>query len=295
MSSEVAKPAVFRPRYKSLASQTPTRIEKVKSCGIIVVRRNIYKHNRYEIVLIRRRVSYEFNNFVLGNYNIDDVKEITGMMNRMTVTEKLLIMSQNFQAIWYHLFLCNPAQDTDIRDHFPPLRRWTECSCYSLGYYRRSESKYVDFMNRPGYIDIVADAKSCDTIWEIPKGRVKSKNERNLTCAIREMKEETGLTEDQYDLMVHGQNPEPPSIALTYVADDGVKYNNIYFIAMMSYDQSCESPRIKNICQVMEIDSIKWVAESELEVLVGDNRQTFYRLSSLFAKTLQYLKSQKFK
>lgn len=263
----------------------------------MIVRRNILKNNRYEIILVRRRISYDFDNFVLGHYDIDDTRAVTSMMNRMTLNEKLLIMSNNFEALWYHLFLCNPQTGMDLRDQFPPLRRWEECSCYTHDYYRQSEKKYREFMSRQDLLDIVTEARSCDPIWEIPKGRTKSKNERNLTCAIREVKEETGLTQEHYDLVMQGQTPELPSITISYIADDGIRYNNIFFIAMMSYEQSGRNanlgPLVKNICQVMEIDQIKWVADSELETLVGDNRQNLYRLTNIFSKTIQQLKQLK--
>ena len=70
-----------------------------KSYGIALIRYNKLKKN-YEFLMIKKRNSYAFVDFVLGRYNINNKKYIISLFNNMTYEEKLIIISLNFEMIW---------------------------------------------------------------------------------------------------------------------------------------------------------------------------------------------------
>ena len=60
-----------------------------KSYGLMCFRYT----NKFEVLLVQRRISYGFYDFVIGKYNIQDMKKLTHLFNNMTNDEKITILS----------------------------------------------------------------------------------------------------------------------------------------------------------------------------------------------------------
>ncbi len=58
-----------------------------------------------EVLMCRKRVTYEFAEFVYGRYYIDDVDKLNKLLNSMTCYEKILLKTKDFDKIWWHLTL----------------------------------------------------------------------------------------------------------------------------------------------------------------------------------------------
>ena len=80
--------------------------EIVTSYGIALVRKNI--NNIYEILFIKKRLSYAFIAFIKGIYNRNNDNDILRLLNNMTLDEKFCIMSLNFNIMWYKCALSLP-------------------------------------------------------------------------------------------------------------------------------------------------------------------------------------------
>jgi 8-oxo-dGTP pyrophosphatase MutT (NUDIX family) len=179
--------------------------------------------------------------------------------NKMTVDEKMTILSLNFDQIWGRIFLDKRFQQ-----------------------YYAARSKFDSLISDGGIKlkRMIEESTNGRELWEIPKGRKNTNSETNLECALRELYEETRV---RYDQPVEGVvaasittptetitvEPRPfklyPNITFTesYV-DCGVIYTTVYYLAIatapiktaikVSYgDQSCE---IKDV-QWMDLDKIK--------------------------------------
>jgi hypothetical protein len=58
-----------------------------------------------QCLFICKRYTYAYNSFVHGNYRIEDLPEL---FSKMTIDEKLDILSFNFDQIWYRVWLGTP-------------------------------------------------------------------------------------------------------------------------------------------------------------------------------------------
>ena len=88
----------------------------ITSYGIALVKKNklINNVNQYEILMIKKRLTYAYIAFVKGVYNKNNENELLRMFNNMTVDEKFCIMSLNFNIMWYKSTLSIPYQNKFI-------------------------------------------------------------------------------------------------------------------------------------------------------------------------------------
>jgi len=225
-----------------LVYMSPTTVKK--SVGMI-----LFDKSGKNVMLIQKRNSYAFMDFVLGRYKNSNRRMLLNKFNNMTVQEKLVIKSLNFDLIWFHLFL--------NLDKTPM--------------YYRCLSKFTNtfLCNNNKYLKSILNnsAKSVDLIWEPPKGRIGQK-ESNLSCAIRELKEETGISMNSYNLII-GQKVKK------CIIKEGIKYIIYYYVAKCREDVRA-TYNINNIHQSIEISNAKWVPVRDLPVysMINDIRQS---------------------
>lgn len=226
-----------------------------KSVGIACCRRN---NNRMEILLVRKRCTYEYSSFVLGRYNRKDTSILTKMFNNMTFEEKLTILSFNFDQMWYRLFL-----DTSEK----------------LEFYRKAKIKFDILMVHCGtkqLTGLINCSTNNVTGWEIPKGRFEQ-NEFELDCAIREFEEETGIAKKNYRFI--------PDFKRTYsFYADRVNYVYVYYMALLC--KPCNiKVKITNFEQICEISDIKWMTKEKIIDLEDKRLEKLARPMLNFAKS----------
>ncbi len=84
---------------------------KVKqSYGVAICRQ---MNGNAQVLLCRRRTTYEYGEFVLGKYDVNDLDKIKLLINCMTTSEKLDLLSWNFAQIWYRLMLEYPETENN--------------------------------------------------------------------------------------------------------------------------------------------------------------------------------------
>jgi len=194
--------------------------------------------NEYKMLMVRRRNTYEFIEFVFGKYPADDNRLIR-MFSKMTIDEKLDIMSHNFNQMWWRIFLDEPRK---------PM-------------YFTSKSKFeTTFLCDDGArLDRLLRAAGYSTrIWEIPKGHGK-KGESEIDIAVREFTEETRLPSNFYHIY--------PEATRSYsFIDSNITYVNKYFIAASPREFNLKID-MKNHDQIHEICEIKWMTIEEIKIL----------------------------
>jgi 8-oxo-dGTP pyrophosphatase MutT (NUDIX family) len=228
------------------------KIKQKYSWGIACVRKNPTT-NIKEILLIQKRYTYAFHEFVHGKYIQSNLKsnkylndQLIKLFNNMTVNEKIDILSCNFDQMWYRVWLDSP------KPHI---------------YYQAKNKFETTFLFDKGekLKKIIGKTNNVQLIWEIPKGRRKNKFESNLQCAIREFNEETNIDKKNYKIL--------PNLSKIYShIDDNIQYINHYFIA--NYDESNISKHNKSAIvdiskkeQIGEICNIKWVSLNSLRII----------------------------
>ncbi len=206
---------------------------------------NIHKFNEYnnsiEFLLVNRRHSLNYIDFIRGKYNINDIDKINNMCSLMSIDEINMIKNNNFNTLWCNLWLKNAYKKKYLEEmnlskiKFNHLRE--------LGILNNINSNYLS------------------TEWEIPKGKKKS-NETNLQCAMREFQEETSLSNKEYELL---SCLDP--IHDIFIGTNNIEYKHIFYTTL--YDNNIDIINYKN----NEIEEIKWCKWSDLNDMIRPYNQ----------------------
>jgi 8-oxo-dGTP pyrophosphatase MutT (NUDIX family) len=101
-------------RQNNQNNQKMRKIKEKVSYGIILCKqKNLCNKNKLEILLIRKRYTYHFSEFVMGRYDDHDDKEIRYLFNNMTAQEKIDIIKSNYNLLWYRLWVTFPINSDD--------------------------------------------------------------------------------------------------------------------------------------------------------------------------------------
>lgn len=211
--------------------------------------------------------------FVLGYYSKYDDSHIRVLLNGMTHSEKIDILSLNYEQLWYRVMLDVPkymdinadrVSKSDINAFIKKKKRFEYLFMCDNGYKLRS---LINHTNNNGLL------------WEIPKGR-KYKNELTLDCAIREFKEETGLKSSHYTVLC-GIKP----IVESYISMK-TTYINKYFISSTTLQTSTHI-KFSNTNQITEIEDMRWMNTDDVRRI-----DTTDRLYKLVARIIKIYKKQ---
>ena len=186
--------------------------EPKTSFGII-----LYKiiNRKLNILLIKRRNTLGFVQFIRGQYSLNKPEYIQKLFNVMTNKEIKLIKTSSFKFLWNHLW----------KDDTPDVVPTTYDYITSL---RKFNSLIEGTLIKDRYINLtkfISDRVTnyIDQEWGFPKGR-KNKKETNIETALREFTEETGIDSSKIKIL-------NKKFIENYISYDDVEYKNIYFLA----------------------------------------------------------------
>jgi 8-oxo-dGTP pyrophosphatase MutT (NUDIX family) len=220
-------------------------------------------HRDLKFLLVCRKDTLGYIEFIRGNYNIDDHKYIEELISYMTIKEKtrLLQNETTFDFLWIKLWSLD-HQNVDNQ------RIENE--------YFRAKTKFENFKKKYNLKQLIQSSSTDWTTpeWGFPKGRRES-NESDLKCACREFEEECGLKEDDYQIL------DIKPVYETFRGCNGVLYRHIYYIAQILTDNINLSK--KHLHQVSEISAIQWVNYQQSMDLIRDyNKEKKKSLKYLF-------------
>ena len=211
------------------------------SSGIIAFKKY---ENEYKYLMICRKDSLGFVDFMRGKYNINNKNHILSLINEMTVNEKKMILNNDFDTLWKYL--------------------WGD---YVGNQYKNEEKSSRDKFNRLKESLLITDnleklIEESDTFWDdpewgFPKGR-RDRDEKDLKCAIREYVEETGHNYNSFEVI---QNILPFE---EYFTGSNLKsYKHKYYLAFVKDNNISD----KNY-QKSEVSKIKWCSLQECLKLI---------------------------
>lgn len=203
----------------------------VKSHGLALCRN---RGEFVEILMCRRRNTYEFCEFVRNRYSSDE--KLQKLFNNMTDDEKIAILTFNFDIVWFK-FTSTVSRNVSYNMH-------------------KNTFSGLDQKKIRNMIEL---STSGELLWEIPKGRA-NKDESSKEAAIREMLEELSITPQEYELLIL-----PPKSHV--VSEYGIKYSSKFHICR------CINDRELLFCdrQNSEVSSSKWWNKVELSMLKDSN------------------------
>lgn len=210
----------------------------ILSYGIILF--NCKDKNNIKIVLIEKKNSLSYIEFLRGKYNTNDFNYIQLLFDRMNINEKNIIMKNNFDYLWEKLWKNYDKINECIKKEY---------------YYSKNKFNILKKNKIFERIDIHNENYD-ENEWEIPKGR-RNNFELNKSCAIREFKEETNIDENQYYII---NNIVP--LSECYKSINNVRYKHNYYIAKIKEDTELKIDN-NNKNQVLEVKTIQWCNRSE--------------------------------
>lgn len=176
---------------------------------------NISKYmNNIKFLLIQRRHSIGFMDFIRGKYKIDNIEQINNLFQYMHQNEINLIKTLSFEELWNEIWNNDEHRINSIKkdfitakEKFIELKTSTKLDL-NLDFYLNNIEPLYSFLE-----------------WGYPKGR-KDKNETTLDCAVREFYEETNIDITKIKII---NEIEP--IEENLIGTNGIPYRHIYYIA----------------------------------------------------------------
>lgn len=216
-----------------------------------------YYRDKILFMMVSRKFSLGFIEFIRGKYNVSDAKSIINLFEQMYEDEIKYIRKNQYDNILYY-FLNRNNEPIEV-----VLNRIYEGK-YS-NEYCEAKIKFNMLLNPSDdeNNDIPLDLNFYTKYirprwrkpeWGFPKGRRDKRNEENLTCACREFEEETGYKKDEYNVL---NKIEP--IEEKLIGTNGVGYKHIYYLAI----NNCEKNRTMEDYDSYEIGDIKWFTYDE--------------------------------
>lgn len=231
----------------------------ITSFGVICFRINP-NTSKPEYIMIQRKDSLSFMEFIRGKYDLSQVHYIGQLLSAMTHREREMLVMTPFEQLWNHVW------------YQPFMPRHTN-------EFEQAKGKFESLRN--GYLveggSIVALEKLLqlytspfqDPEWGFPKGRRRLREE-DVDCALREFSEETGISEEN----LHVVSNIPPFEEI-FFGTNSVLYRHVYYVAKMEYHSKYDvvvDPT--NVNQVREVRDIQWfTAEDVIEHIRGHNQE----------------------
>ena len=213
--------------------------DPVLSCGILLIDRPSVPvtDDSAKLLMIRRRDSMTFAEFMRGKYDLEDMDYISTLVKNMTLKEQAALASDSFDVLWRQLWGDDRATSDYLqsREKFGTLDR--------MGLVRNNLSEYTE------------------PEWGFPKGR-RMRGECDLACALREFDEETNIPRDSFVVL--------KNIALTetFYGLNGVQYKHVYFVALLKHPEMLNLGQKMTAMQRREISGIGWKTFAEADALV---------------------------
>lgn len=200
--------------------------------------------NCIRFLLIRRKHTLGFLEFMRGRYNIENVDGIIFLFKQMTPDEIRKIKNWIFDQLWEDVWGNNKNRSSHQSEYAISKEKFNKLKNENNGH-----------LNLDFYIDNVT-ATWDSPEWGFPKGRRNFKEE-DKACAIREFKEETGYGNDEIVIL---DKIDP--IEETFIGTNGITYKHVYYLAISTNDKI---PLIdpKNSNQFDEIGDIGYFSYEE--------------------------------
>jgi ADP-ribose pyrophosphatase YjhB (NUDIX family) len=201
-----------------------------------------YMDNKY--LMICRRNSLGYTDFIRGKYTIKNIKHICNLIDEMTTVEKKNLLTQAFNTLWVNLW------GVKSDNLFEELHAQEKFNTIKQGFL--VNNKYITLKD---LIDESTTSWECPE-WGFPKGR-RNSYESELSCALREYEEETGY--DKHGITIISNVLPYEEI---FTGSNYKSYIHKYFLGKSN------NLIIKNSFQESEVSDMKWVTFEEAIQLI---------------------------
>lgn len=214
------------------------------SYGIVCVNKSITNELNY--LLICRRCSLSYIEFIRGRYKIFDSNILFNLFKHMTIKERNDILTKPFDDLWHDLWINNKYKKIDPRSDYVKGKEKFKILKEGVIIPFQCIKVSLDYLIRNSY-SIYEDPE-----WDFPKGR-RNSHENDYECAIREFCEETNFKKDDIKII-----KEAGEFIEIHKGTNGIQYRTVYFLAEFLNPNYCPKIDQNNKYQAMEISDIGW-------------------------------------
>jgi len=203
-----------------------------------------------EFLMIQRKDTLGYVEFMRGKYSVGNPDYIQSLFNQMTHNELERLENYDFETLWNSLWN-NQISRTYKQEYDNAFAKYTVLKDGLEEALGKTLDYYITHANK----------EWITPEWGFPKGR-RGNRESEITCAIREFSEETGLDESQCILV---KNLLP--IEENFLGGNRVQYRHRYYLA---YCKQSTEVQIDSTNTIMnrEIGDIGWYNyESAMELI----------------------------
>jgi len=207
----------------------------ITSYGVIVFRK---MSNVTQYLMIRRKDSFGYIDFIRGKYIQHNVEQLQAIFNEMSVLERQNIQTNPFETLWRNMW-----GDTNIGTQYKAEEMSSQKKFDTLKTGIQIEGELVT-------LDTLINGCTTnwiETEWEFPKGR-RNFQEKDLDCALREFEEETGYSRGQINVV---ENLMP--FEEIFIGSNHKSYKHKYFLAQME-----EQEDLLPDFQLTEVSKLEW-------------------------------------
>jgi 8-oxo-dGTP pyrophosphatase MutT (NUDIX family) len=216
----------------------------ITSIGIIVYRIN--HDNNIEYLMIRRKDTLGYIDFMRGKYSVYNKDYIINMLKQMTNQEKENIKNMSFDSLWKciwgneHISNQYKSEELTSREKFNLLKK---------GILNKNEFYNMDMLIEYSNTFPLWDEPE----WGFPKGR-RNYQEKDYDCAIREFCEETGFKNNK---LKNIQNILP--FEEIFTGSNYKSYKHKYYLNFMNYSDTTNMDNFEK----SEVSKMEWKTYDE--------------------------------
>jgi ADP-ribose pyrophosphatase YjhB (NUDIX family) len=223
----------------------------ITSLGIICFKKN-NESKETEILMIRRKDTLGFVDFMRGRYELNNVSHIQLLVDEMTLQEKQLLVTRTYDELWNHLWGTSKLSKKYLKE-----RELSESLFNSLVHgVVKDEVTYTleTFVSN-------STTKWTEPEWGFPKGR-RNNNERDLQSAQREFQEETGISSSNLRL-IHNLLP----LEEIFTGSNYKSYEHKYYLSGIDIgNNEYDLTRF----QSSEVSDLKWIPIDDAHRYIRD-------------------------
>ncbi len=210
----------------------------ITSIGIVCFR--LLASGRREYLMICRKNSLGYVDFMRGKYKVHNLLLLQNLINEMTETEKNDLIAKDFKTLWTALWgeyvgMQYRSEELSAKEKFKQL---------SSGIQLKNGKQY----NLKDLI-ITSNVIWKTPEWGFPKGR-RNYQENDISCALREFEEETGYNRKSINII---QNIIP--FEETFTGSNFKSYKHKYYL---SYIHNEIKPAAT--FQQTEVSEVRWMS-----------------------------------
>lgn len=227
------------------SSDEINKLKKIKRKVDLINFNNNDYDKLIEYLLIRRKNSLNYVEFIRGKYDVNNLDYLERSLNFITIDERIMIENYSFEELWKDLWgekiiNNNNSEFNESKEKFNLLKK---------GIIIKKNDINIFFNLSKLIKDVTYNFKEPE--WGFPKGRRNSK-EKNIECAKREFEEETNINMNEYNII----NMTP--LEETYLASNNLKYKHIYYISQIKNKETLLLLDQNNHDQNIEVGNISW-------------------------------------